>query len=249
MEHELNVEGDAQDRGVYRPATALVRLLMVAFMLLSFLALVAAGSTWMEIELLKEMQAGGAVTEDQILANDARQALIGVAGIGLYIVTVVLFCMWVFRANKNARALGADEMQMSAGGCVGWFFVPIANLFKPYQGVQEIWKASDPAGDRNWMMSAGSTTIALWWLLWIADNVIGQTSFRMTMSAETIDAAVTADWVSVVSCFVEIAAAFAAVAVVTRINDRQELKFMGAGAVSVAPGLVDEALQPSAMAG
>ena len=55
----------------------------------------------------------------------------------------MLFCLFMPRANRNARAFGSS-MSISPGWAAGWFFVPIANLWMPYQAMKEIWQGSDP---------------------------------------------------------------------------------------------------------
>ena len=77
--------------------------------------------------------------------------------------TAVVVSRWIYRANSNARALGASEMAFSPGAAVGWYFVPIANLWKPYQGMREIWRASvSPA---RWKRQPVSALLPAWWLL------------------------------------------------------------------------------------
>lgn len=81
------------------------------------------------------------------------QDAVGVAGIFylvVYIITSVLFLRWVYVSNRNARALGASDMQHSPGWSVGWYFIPIATLWKPYQAMKEIYKASHPNYKENW---------------------------------------------------------------------------------------------------
>lgn len=77
--------------------------------------------------------------------------------------TAVIVSRWIYRANSNARALGASEMAFTPGAAVGWYFVPIANFWKPYQAMREIWKASvSPAG---WERQRVSALLPTWWLL------------------------------------------------------------------------------------
>ena len=51
-------------------------------------------------------------------------------------------CGFIVR-NCNVRALGANDLSISPGWSAGWFFVPFANLVKPFVAVREIWNASD----------------------------------------------------------------------------------------------------------
>ena len=55
---------------------------------------------------------------------------------------------WLYLANANAFALGAEDMMVSPGLAVAWFFIPFANLFMPYLTMRDTWKAS--AKPRDW---------------------------------------------------------------------------------------------------
>ena len=65
----------------------------------------------------------------------------------VFLATVVVWAMFVHRSCANAHALGAVGMEFTPGWAVGWYFVPFANLFKPGQVMQEIYRATDPAAD------------------------------------------------------------------------------------------------------
>ena len=59
--------------------------------------------------------------------------------------------MWIYRVARTMRALGGRGTSRSrqAGRSAG-IFVPIANLWKPYQAMSEIWRASrNPRGWQN----------------------------------------------------------------------------------------------------
>jgi hypothetical protein len=56
---------------------------------------------------------------------------------------------------------------------VGWFFVPFANLFKPYQAVAEIYRASDPDADADfWTLSEVPSYLKIWWGSYLIFNVV-----------------------------------------------------------------------------
>lgn len=58
------------------------------------------------------------------------------------LVSSVIFFVWIYRSNLLARALGAAAMEHTPSWSVGWFFVPVANLFKPYYVMKEIYLAT-----------------------------------------------------------------------------------------------------------
>jgi hypothetical protein len=102
---------------------------------------------------------------EQAKTIDSRQRLLGIIQLSVGLLEAVLFLMWVYRANKNGRALGAAGMKYDPGWSVGWFFVPIANLFMPYWVLKEIWQASSPTPHGGWRQTTVSPLLALWWLV------------------------------------------------------------------------------------
>ena len=126
-------------------------------------------SNYLQLNLLGRARSG-LVGFEEADANDARQGLIAIVEIVLYIITVVVFGMFVHRANNNARALAPHQyMEFTPGWMVGWFFVPFANLWKPYQAVKETWAVSQ---------SVVPGVVGLWWATWIASNIAGQIALR-----------------------------------------------------------------------
>lgn len=87
--------------------------------------------------------------------------------------------MWTYRASANAHTL-SSEMTISPGWAVGWYFVPIMNLFRPYQAMREIWIASHLRG--HWGDRPTPGLLGWWWGLWIVTNILGNISFRLTLS-------------------------------------------------------------------
>lgn len=104
---------------------------------------------------------------------------VALAALVVLIVCIILVGRWIYRASVNAHTL-SDEMTISPGWAVGWYFVPIANLFKPYQGMREIWMASHFRG--NWHGEPTPQLLVAWWALWIVTNILGNISFRLGMN-------------------------------------------------------------------
>lgn len=85
--------------------------------------------------------------------------------IGIFLTTVILVLTWIHRANHNARQLGAADMRFTPGWAVGWYFVPIAWFWKPFQAMKEIWHASADSAD--WQGKPAPGLLRWWWILWI----------------------------------------------------------------------------------
>ena len=84
----------------------------------------------------------------------------------------------------NAGLLGAKDMKFSPGRSVGWFFIPVVNLWKPFQAMQEIYNASlNPA---NWKDLGKPKIVLQWWGLWMISNSLNQFNNKKAEKAETI---------------------------------------------------------------
>jgi hypothetical protein len=118
---------------------------------------------------------------------DVADLIVGIA----FAACAVLVLSWIYRTNANAHSF-AGEMSVSPGWAVGWFFVPIANWFKPYQGVRETWDAShEAAGQPD---EIGTPLLGWWWGLWLAFSIGNRVASRMLESSGGLDpSAVTID--------------------------------------------------------
>ncbi len=101
----------------------------------------------------------------------AHPEMIGLAGLFQllsYLLNAVVVGRWIWRTNRNAHIL-AEGMSVTSGWAVGWFFVPVANLWKPFEGLKETWQVShDPA---NWPLVSVPALLRWWWGLWVGVNL------------------------------------------------------------------------------
>jgi hypothetical protein len=96
--------------------------------------------------------------------------------IGALIFTIIFFLIWEYRAYSNLSPLKARNLEHSPGWAVGWWFIPFANLVKPFQVMKEIWVESDPdySEDLGFLSSNSSAPaiFGFWWGLWIVGNIV-----------------------------------------------------------------------------
>ena len=133
--------------------------------------------------------------------------------------TAILVLSWIYRANYNARQLGAADMRFTSGWAVGWYFVPIAWFWMPYRAMREIWRASVNPSD--WGAEPVSSLLRWWWGLWIAPWGLGAivevARFRLDEAgAEAVDAAT-----DLVANLLDIPLAFVLVAIITAVTQLQ----------------------------
>lgn len=158
--------------------------------------------------------------------------LIAILQLPIFISTVIFFLIWLHRSYKNLDPLGARHLEHTPGWAVGYWFIPILNLFKPFQVVRDIWNESDPDVDPEMgFLSGGGGTPALlgvWWALWLSSNIIANASSRMDMTASGEFGSVSTTVYGVAS-ILTMFAAIAAIKVVTGITQRQEDRFRKVG--------------------
>lgn len=83
----------------------------------------------------------------------------GLIGLLALFGSIIFFSIFTFRAMKNLHVWGARNAEMSAGWAVGWYFIPIANLFKPYQGMDQI---LDGSHEVNGHPEPATSRLPLW---------------------------------------------------------------------------------------
>ncbi len=91
-------------------------------------------------------------------AASAASQLAGAVMIGVYVV----FLMWFFNAATGAQALHIPSRR-SPGWAIGGWFIPIVNLWFPYQSAKGLLPPGDP----------GLTLVKRWWAWWIATQIMG----------------------------------------------------------------------------
>lgn len=106
-----------------------------------------------------------AVTGFTILgsANSPTQNLLEIYGLSAVANAIVFYIsafavgMWIYRAHDNLTLFGLTGLEFTPGWSVGWFFVPFANLVKPYEAMRELWGRN--LGDRL----HAAALLPLWW--------------------------------------------------------------------------------------
>jgi hypothetical protein len=171
----------------YRDPATLTQWLKVLLVLSLAVDFVATVSGAMELALLRSLQDGTFAGDFEAAAtdNDGRQQAVGSTQFLLFVVTGIVFLTWTYRANKNARALGAVGMRFTPGWSVGWFFVPVMSLWKPFQAMREIWQASAQPG--NWQSVQAPPLVGWWWAIYLVSQMLAQIGYQMSESIDGMD--------------------------------------------------------------
>ena len=203
----------------------LIRLLYLSVMLDT----AAVTSGILQHQFLTEINAGAYGSRDVLTTaaetNDTRQQIIVIFKIALYIVTAIFFLKWIFRASYNAHKISVLKMKFTPGRSIWWYFIPVGNLWKPYQAMKESYAASkDPLNRYN---RPPDFILPLSWLFFILSSILANKAFRLMTRAKEINDFIVATDVSVASELTSIASAFVAVILVRRIYRIKAANFYG----------------------
>jgi hypothetical protein len=76
---------------------------------------------------------------------------------------------WLYRAHANAIAADLAALEYTPASAIFWYAIPIANLFKPYGAMKELWQASHREPIDSGQTAPG--LIWLWWLTWVFSSI------------------------------------------------------------------------------
>lgn len=160
------------------------RVLLIATVALSIAGFM---SNLLQVDLIERAVAGG-VSQAEAAANDARQQLVGLLQLAVYIATAIAFLAWFYGAHRNLGALGGRELTYTPGWAIGWFFVPVLGLVRPLQVMREVWHGSDPDGlERDGAPDGPAVRnklgtpalVGWWWALFLISGMISQGLLQM----------------------------------------------------------------------
>ena len=169
---------------------------------------------WTSWLVLQVLEVPGATT-DEIDPAMLVQALVGMLFLIVALVTVIVFGIWIVRAHRNLLDLGASELDVTPGWALGWFFVPIAFYWKPYQAMRTLLQASRKP--QHWQGETVPWWLPAWWTLWILSNLLSQASMRTSLRSITAPSDIEMAQLDVVTAAVDVVLFGFAIRLVARI--------------------------------
>lgn len=149
-------------------------------------------SKFFQIDLLKDMKNGVTVTIIEANLNDLRELIINILYIIAYILSIVFFIMWFRRAYYNLH-LRVKNLSCSEGWAAGVWFVPILNLFRPFNIMSELYRETKKYLIKNNRLNFNIPEfyIVIWWTMWIfigfSESIINQLYKNSTKLQDLIE--------------------------------------------------------------
>ncbi len=196
--------------------------------LVGFVAVLDIWATNREIELLRRIDNGLPVTFEEALASDDLVGSVATWYLLAYLAAGIVFLFWLRRSVRNLETVRSRStsvpFRFSPAWAVGWYFVPFANLVRPYQVMQEVHEQSNPEG-------AGAPLVGWWWAFFLASNVIGSGAFNWFSRDLSVAAVIRADLRTMASDVLTVIAALLIVVLMERIVQWQETRAAELGVV------------------
>ena len=196
-----------------RPLGAAVQVLVAIVVVVSLYGMWA---TWIEVQLINDIEAQRNVSLADLEANDDRLARSGILFLFALVAATIMYLVWLHRSYQTFHAERISRRESSPrftpGSAVGWHFVP----------VMQLWKVPRVVGDLYGEVpdSASSPLVGWWWGLWIVGGFIGPNLLGL-FSDQTLPEIRTNDYRSIVADVVFILAAIPLVLLIRRITGHQ----------------------------
>jgi hypothetical protein len=163
--------------------------LIILIWVVLILDVVSFVSSYYQYTLLQAIANGNNFPVETLTANDTRERFIALAYLVAFIISAITFVEWFRRAYYNLHQK-VSHLSHSEGWAAGSWFVPIINVYRPYQIMKELYRETKEYLTHNGIgitQSLSTKYLGLWWTLWLTNGVIGNGLFRLSMKAKTLD--------------------------------------------------------------
>ncbi|HBN05190.1 MAG TPA: hypothetical protein DD434_05305 [Bacteroidales bacterium] len=182
-------------------------------------------SLYLQYDLLQTFVNEGEFSIEKAESNDLREQILSILYSGFFIISAITFIMWFRRAYYNLHQK-ISYLSWKEGWASGAWFVPILNLYRPYQIMMELYKETIELlkkKDNNLASKLTTTYVNLWFSLWIVSNILSNISFRYQIKAKSIDELITSTILNMISCIIVIPLAIITIKVIKDYSKAEPL--------------------------
>lgn len=183
----IKTEKEKETKFKYKDPTAINRRLDILLKAYIVVHLVLLLFTIYETYLLSNSSSLAEFEQDHTLFN-AMFSAIGLVMIPVLVFIPFSFLQWQYRAVANLIAVGKNGIQILPGWSIGFYFVPILNLIRPYQSIKEIWIGYQFLELRT-IHGQGFEAPSIfrwWWGFWLLSRISDNISQLILEEADTL---------------------------------------------------------------
>jgi len=203
-----------------RDNTARAKQIISIFWIMFGITIADMVSLGWQYYLLIDVQANPGNIDMEILkTSDTLRQIITIVNILIIILAVVFFIMWFRRAYYNLHTLAWNNARYTEGWAAGSWFVPVVNLWWPYQIMVDIWKGTQHAIRERFGEPQPTALIGWWWALRLIDIFFGNITARFSASANDIDELLTATRLEFIGNIITIPTIIITIALIQRTSN------------------------------
>lgn len=116
----------------------------------------------------------------------------------VFIASAVTFIMWFRRAYYNLHQLKGN-MLYGEGWAAGGWFIPVLNLYMPYQIMKDLYTGTNKLLSQNLStctLQLSTSYLGWWWFLWLFCGFVRQLSVRSYLQGDSFGIGLPADVIS-----------------------------------------------------
>lgn len=202
----------------YRPNRRRAQLAVIGLSICALISVMIIVITISAINLFQRLTTGD-FTMAEVTAIDERLRTLALFEVGTYLVTAIIFLLWIYRAYQNHEQLSRRGTEYSPNWAAGGFFVPFLNWVRPYQVVREMWDETQVGPtDDVFAATPSHVIIIVWWLSFLAMNFISRLYSGVASAADSVTELTSAATVDILVQAVTILSALLAIRIVQTIG-------------------------------
>lgn len=197
---------------------------ILSFKINMLLSLLILGSIIWQYMIIQEFPNNHPIPIEILSTPEQIQNIIHVGVLLSTITCCIIFLLWFKREYHNLHAINPKLKYKEAWAIWSWF-IPIINLWRPYQIMKEIYIHATTTEKKEIHPEEEeiitTPVIDLWWLLWLASNVLSQVNNRLPET--TIDQLKSAHILSILTFGILIIDAMLLIKIINKINSKTRI--------------------------
>lgn len=97
----------------------------------------------------------------------------GFVELGAFVLIAILFLRFLYKAVQQAKGFTTPFTYVSPRWAVGYWFIPIMNLYRPFEVVKALSKACGQQAGGEGKPAVGEQLLSAWWALFLISNAAG----------------------------------------------------------------------------
>jgi hypothetical protein len=186
-----------------RPNKKRARIAIIFICIILGIEIIFLISSLFQYILLKDIALGNLISQEDANSNDLREQIIAIIHIIIFIISGIVFIRWFRRAYYNLHLIVKD-LNHTGGWAAGYWFLPIANLYRPFQIMKELYGETINYLRKNNIESnfPSKKPLIWWWSFWIINEILDCIIFQYSRRTETINELIFSTKLGMVVCLI-----------------------------------------------